>query len=325
MKKLQVALLVGVGAIGGILLSMLISRPRAAPPVTVASAPAAVPSAPAMASAPAAPPEPLPVAAPEKPSPVPVRPVRKERETKNRTPVAPVSAASAMAGPNGADSAVQSPPTPAALPDASIPAAAPVSAPPVAVVPARPAAESAPPPAPSAPPQVTLNAGTTVPVRLVDGLSTERNHPGDSFNATLDQELVAGGFVIAEKGARAEGRVTAVDRGAKLSGNAILTVELTRIHLSDGQTLNLTTDSYVRHGPEVKSKTVTKIGAGAIIGAVIGGIAGGGKGAAIGAGAGGGAGAGAVALGADTPATLPSETRIDFRINRPVTVTERAP
>jgi hypothetical protein len=41
-------------------------------------------------------------------------------------------------------------------------------------------------------------------VRLVDGLSSERNAPGDAFLATLDKELVVDGFVIAERGARVE-------------------------------------------------------------------------------------------------------------------------
>ena len=60
-----------------------------------------------------------------------------------------------------------------------------------------------PPPAPE-PHKVTLNAGLLLPVRLVDGLSSERNAPGDAFLATLDKELVVDGFVIAERGARVE-------------------------------------------------------------------------------------------------------------------------
>jgi hypothetical protein len=43
-----------------------------------------------------------------------------------------------------------------------------------------------------------------LPVRLVDGLSSERNAPGDAFLATLDKELVVDCFVIAERGARVE-------------------------------------------------------------------------------------------------------------------------
>jgi hypothetical protein len=172
---------------------------------------------------------------------------------------------------------------------------------------------------------VTLNAGATIPVRLIDGLSSGRNNPGDVFTATLDQELVVDGFVIAERGARAEGRVASADRGSKASGGAALAVELTRVHTSDGQTVEVSTESIQKQGPRTQGQTAAKVGAGAVIGAVVGGIAGGGKGAAVGAGVGGGAGAGAVALSAGQAVTLPSETRITFRIWTPVTITERKP
>jgi hypothetical protein len=45
-----------------------------------------------------------------------------------------------------------------------------------------------------------------MPVRLVDGLPTERNAPGDAFLATLDGDLALDGLVIAERGARVEGK-----------------------------------------------------------------------------------------------------------------------
>ena len=51
------------------------------------------------------------------------------------------------------------------------------------------------------PHKVTLNAGMLLPVRLVDGLSSEHAAPGDAFLATLDKELVVDGFAIAERGA----------------------------------------------------------------------------------------------------------------------------
>jgi hypothetical protein len=170
---------------------------------------------------------------------------------------------------------------------------------------------------------VTLNAGTLIPVRLVDGLTTERNMPGDPFSATLDKELVVDGFVIAERGARVEGRVVSSDRGGRVSGVAALSVEITRLHLSDGQTLALSTDSFERHAEPTHRDDAVKVGAGAALGAVIGAIAGGGKGAAIGAGAGTAAGAGTVMATRGRAAALPSETRISFRLRAPVTVTER--
>jgi hypothetical protein len=168
---------------------------------------------------------------------------------------------------------------------------------------------------------VTLNAGMPISVRLVDGLSTERNAPGDAFTATLDRELVADGFVIAERGARVEGRVVTVDRGTKVHGGAILEVELTHLRTSDGQIVRIQTEAFTKRSEPDRNTDTAKVAGGAIIGAVIGGIAGGGKGAAIGAGAGGGAGAGDVLL-TRKPAALPSETRITFRLKEAVKLTE---
>ena len=78
-------------------------------------------------------------------------------------------------------------------------------------------------------------------MRLIDGLSSERNHPGDSFTGSLDQPLIAEGLVIAERGSRVEGRVATADAGGKVKGVAAISVELTRVHLSDGQTISVRT------------------------------------------------------------------------------------
>jgi hypothetical protein len=162
-----------------------------------------------------------------------------------------------------------------------------------------------------------------IPVRLVDGLSSERNMPGDTFIATLDKELVVDGFVIAERGAQVEGRVVASGRGGKVNSVAGLTVELTRLRTSDGQNVTIQTDRFERRAEPAPRQDAEKVVDGAAIGAVIGAVAGGGKGAAIGAGVGGGAGD--VLLTRGDAAKLPSETRISFRLRAPVTLTERTP
>jgi hypothetical protein len=195
--------------------------------------------------------------------------------------------------------------------------------PPQPVPPVRNEPENATPPPPPEPHKVTLNAGMLLPVRLVDGLSSERNAPGDAFLATLDKELVVDGFVIAERGARVEGRVVASDPGGRMKGAAGIAVELTRLDTSDGQNVAIQTDSFERHAEPDRSGDAEKVAVGAVLGAAIGAAAGGGKGAAIGAGAGGGAGAADVMLTRGKPATLPSETRISFRLRAPVTLTER--
>jgi hypothetical protein len=162
-----------------------------------------------------------------------------------------------------------------------------------------------------------------VPVRLLETVSSDKNHPGDTFSATLDAPLVVDGLVLAERGARVEGKVVESQQAGRVKGLASIALELTRLSLSDGQHVEISTDSFTKMGPESKASDAAKIGGGAALGAIIGAVAGGGKGAAIGAGVGGAAGTGAVIATRGKSATLPSETKISFRINNSVTVTER--
>jgi hypothetical protein len=170
---------------------------------------------------------------------------------------------------------------------------------------------------------VTIPPGTSVAVRLGEGLSSQRNRAGDEFTGTLDQPLVIDGFVVAERGARVEGRVTESVEAGRVRGLAQLGLELTKVHMSDGQIAAIRTQEFRKQGPESKWDDAAKVGVGAALGAIIGAAAGGGKGAAIGAAAGGAAGGGAVAATRGKPAVLPVETVVTFRIEEPVTLTER--
>lgn len=184
-----------------------------------------------------------------------------------------------------------------------------------------PAAEPAPPR--RAPKTVTLPAGTLVTVRLRDTLSSERQSADDAFFATLDAPLIAEGFVIAEKGAMVRGRVTEATAAGRVKGRAALALQLDELNTADGQKVSIRTDAF-RHEAESGVKgDVAKTGVAAGIGAVIGAIAGGGKGAAIGATIGGAAGAGGAMATRGRPASLPSETRLTFRLSEPVTLTEK--
>src|SRR6185369_14718079 len=102
-----------------------------------------------------------------------------------------------------------------------------------------------------------------------------------------------------------------------------MAIHLTRIRTADGQTIPVQTDTFERHAEANHTTDAAKVGGGAALGAIIGAIAGGGKDAAIGAAAGGGAGAGTVLLSRGKAVTLPSETRINFRLSSPITITER--
>jgi hypothetical protein len=187
-----------------------------------------------------------------------------------------------------------------------------VVAPPIPVVP---------PPEPAR--TVTLQAGTTVQVRIDQALSADKNSEGDTFTATLEGPLVAEGFAIAERGARVEGRVVKSDRGGKVQGLSTIALELTGIRTSDGQRVAIQTEPYEQKAEGTVKQDAAKVGAAAGIGAAIGAIAGGGKGAAIGAAIGGASGTGGVLLTRGKPAQITSETRLNFRLRDAVSVTEK--
>ena len=178
------------------------------------------------------------------------------------------------------------------------------------------------PPAPVAPPppqKVTIPAGTTLAIRLVDTIDSEKNQPSETFHATLNSPLAVDGEVAIPAGYDVEGHVVDVKSAGKFAGQSLLVLQLDRISVG-GKSYSITTDQYKRQGSSRGKNTAEKVGAGAAIGAIIGGIAGGGKGAAIGAAAGGGVGGGVQAATKGQQIKLPSETVLNFTLQNPLTV-----
>jgi hypothetical protein len=185
-----------------------------------------------------------------------------------------------------------------------------------------PGTQTAPPP-PRNPQTITLPAGTQLPVRVNETISTDTNYSGDAFTATLEKPVVMNGFVIADRGARVTGKVVQAEKAGRVKGVAALQLALTQLHTTDGQTVNIVTTPWDKRGASSKKGDTAKVAGGAALGAIIGAIAGGGRGAAIGAGAGGAAGTGVVLTQRGKSATVPSETRLIFTLDNPVTITER--
>ena len=147
--------------------------------------------------------------------------------------------------------------------------------------------------------------------------------PGDTFDASLAEPLIVDGLVIAERGARAGGRIVDAQKAGRLGGASLVELELTSLITADGQKIAVSTDPWTKRGDPSRGEDAAKIGGGAALGAVVGAIAGGGTGAAIGAGVGGAAGAGTMAATRGKPVNVPSETIIRFRLASQVTIRER--
>lgn len=167
---------------------------------------------------------------------------------------------------------------------------------------------------------VTLPEGTQLTVRTTVALSTNTQQAGQTFSAHLENALIHDGIEIAPKGAEVEGRIVEADKGGRVKDRASLSVQLTGLHATGGQLVEISTNSISREANATKGKDATKIGIGSGIGATVGAIAGSGKGAAIGAAAGAGAGTGVVLATTGDPAVIPSETVLVFALRSPARI-----
>jgi hypothetical protein len=198
----------------------------------------------------------------------------------------------------------------------SSPAPAPVEAP---APPPAPAAAPAPAPA-AANGVVTIPAGQSMLIRMIDGVDSAKNHVGDVFHASLETDLTVGDTLVARKGTDVYGRLAEAQKSGNFSGKSELQLELTRLVI-DGHDYPVVSSDYTLQGKGQGSSTAKKVGGGAAVGAIIGAIAGGGKGAAIGAAAGGATGGAVQVLTKGAQVKVPSETLLEFRLQQPVSVT----
>ncbi len=194
---------------------------------------------------------------------------------------------------------------------------------PVTTAAATPPPAPAPPPPPPPPQKVTIPAGTTLAVRLVDTIDSEKSTQGQTFHATLNSPLAVEGDTVIPAGYDVEGHIVNVQSAGKFAGQSLLVLQLDRISAGE-KYYNIQTDQYTRKGSSRGKNTAEKVGAGAGIGAIIGALAGGGKGAAIGAAAGGGLGGGVQAATKGQQIKLPSETVLNFTLQAPLTVVPAA-
>ncbi len=168
--------------------------------------------------------------------------------------------------------------------------------------------------------EVTIPAGQSLLVRMIDGVDSSKNHVGDVFHASLETDLNVNDTVVARKGTDIYGRLAEAKEAGHMTGSAELQLELTRIVI-DGKDYPLVSSDYSLKGKGRGSDTAKKVGGGAVAGAIIGAIAGGGKGAAIGAGVGSAAGAGVQVFTRGQQVKVPSETLLEFRLQQPAMVT----
>ncbi|MGA8452206.1 MAG: hypothetical protein WA785_24970 [Candidatus Acidiferrales bacterium] len=194
--------------------------------------------------------------------------------------------------------------------------------------------EQATPPEPPPPPQanppaerpvvpdaLTLPAGTVIQVRTSDWLSSDRNHKGDQFIATLAQPIIADGWVVMRRGQTVIGQVSDAQKAGRVKGVSKLQLDLSQLTIVDGQLLPVQTSLLNASAGTSNGRDAAAVGLTTGTGAAIGAAAAGGSGAAIGAGAGFVASIAGVLLTRGKPTIIPPEDVLTFRLESPVTIT----
>jgi hypothetical protein len=170
--------------------------------------------------------------------------------------------------------------------------------------------------------EFVIPQGTTLRVTIDETLSSNNSHAGDLFAASTSEPVVIGGNLVIPKGARVSGRVVDAKESGRLHVPARLAVALNSIEV-DGKSYDVQSSTYSLKGKNHNKRNLGFIGGGAAGGALIGGLAGGGAGALIGSAVGAGAGTAGAAATGKKDITLPAETRLNFRLQQPVSVTVR--
>jgi hypothetical protein len=180
---------------------------------------------------------------------------------------------------------------------------------------------AAPPPPPPQPVvhNITLPAGTDIPVRITQTLDSATTQTGDKFTGAIASDIIVDGMVVLPQGTPVTGHVDAAQDAAHFKGSSLLTISLNAINRR-GEHIEVATEAYTKQGEGRGKNTAEKVGGGAAVGAILGGIFGGGKGAAIGSVAGGGVGAGAQGVTRGQQVQIPSETVVRFKLSDAIVV-----
>jgi hypothetical protein len=167
----------------------------------------------------------------------------------------------------------------------------------------------------------TISAGTVVTIRMIDSIDSSRNQAGQEFDATVDSPVASGNLVVIPQGSTAKVRLATSQNSGRVEGSAQLELELVSVTVN-GTTYPVQSGYYQQHGSSRGQRTAKAAGGGAVLGALIGAIAGGGKGAAIGAGSGAAVGTGVSVAMKGSSIKVPSETKIDFTLRQPLTISQ---
>ena len=168
---------------------------------------------------------------------------------------------------------------------------------------------------------VTIPAGTVLPIVLDTPVGSDTSHVEQSVAAHLSRTITFHGEAVVPAGSRIHGVVTDATPSGRVKGRAHLAVRFDSLSpRGDDERYQIRAASIGRTAPGTKKKDALEIGAPAAGGAIIGALVGGKKGAAIGTAVGGGAGTGVVLATKGKEVHLAKGTPLSLKLASPVTV-----
>jgi hypothetical protein len=169
-------------------------------------------------------------------------------------------------------------------------------------------------PSPAGPVHVTIEAGTSLAIRVDQRISVKTSHAGDTFTGEVVEPVAdPNGSIIVPKGTEVAGVVDAAHKRGHFKGASVLELRLTSMTLN-GTQYHLRTADLTQRKKGKGKRSAALIGGGAGLGMLIGGIASGGTGLLIGGLAGGGAGAAGAGLTGNRDLDIPAETVVHFKL-----------
>lgn len=116
---------------------------------------------------------------------------------------------------------------------------------------------------------MSVPAGTTFDIEMIDGVSSETAQVGDQFSARTVYDLTDGEQVAVPAGSRVEGEVSTVQSLKKIGGQAQLGLRFNRIVLPEGTSYPLEA-SFAAAGKSETKRDTGAIAGGAAAGAILG-------------------------------------------------------
>ena len=168
--------------------------------------------------------------------------------------------------------------------------------------------------------EVTLPAGTVLPVDLLTAVGSDISRVEQAIEGRLRSSVRVGGVEVLPAGTMVSGHVTAAQRPGKVKGRGLIALRFTRVDTPGEGVSRMSTAQISRMAPATKEKDALKIVAPAAAGAVIGRIAGGTGAAKKGAVIGGAAGTGYVLSTRGKEVRLEKGANLSVKLTAPLTV-----